>query len=77
MLDIRSREDNTQRGIKKGEATEMEKNLYVMDKDYCPESDAIILQGMCNGCQYYCGFVLYEGQRCVSCSYYSETEESD
>lgn len=55
----------------------MEKNLYVMDKDYCPESDAIIMRGMCNGCQYYCGFELYEGQRCERCSYYSETEESD
>lgn len=54
----------------------MEKNLYVMDKDYCPDCDAIIMQGMCSGCQYYCGFELYEGQRCVKCSYYSEEESN-
>ena len=45
-------------------------NLYSMDADSCPDTDAIIAQGMCTGCMYYKGFEMYNGQRCIRCAYY-------
>ncbi len=48
-----------------------ENNLYVVDKDYCPDKDNIIMQGQCSGCKYYIGFDIYLGQPCIKCSFYS------
>lgn len=53
----------------------MDKRLLVIDKEYCPDNDAIIMQDMCGECEYYCGFELYYGQRCVWCSCDSENDE--
>ena len=54
----------------------MEKNnLYTIDKDFCPQKDNILIQGQCGGCEYYNGFELYEGQRCIKCAYYSSKND--
>lgn len=48
-----------------------EYDLYVMDKDTCPEMyDTIIYRGQCTGCEHYKGFEMYNGQPCVQCDYY-------
>lgn len=42
---------------------EMDKiNLYVMNKDYCPDDDNIIQQTQCGDCKYYKGFEMSMGQ---------------
>lgn len=52
----------------------MNKNIFVMDEDTCPKYDTIIMQGLCKGCEYYCDFELYKGQRCIGCSYFYSEE---
>lgn len=47
-------------------------DMYVINKDYCPEKDDIIMQGQCTGCEYYLGFGMYLGQPCVKCSFYKK-----
>ena len=52
-------------------------NLYVIDKDFCPENDdVIIMQGMCNGCEYYKSFEMKDGQRCIACSFWEEKDSN-
>ena len=47
-------------------------NLYVMDKDYCPDKDAIIYRNICDNCTHYCGFQVENGERCIRCSFYND-----
>lgn len=56
-----------------------ENNLYVMDKDYCPnfDNDQIIYKDMCSSCEYYKGFEIYLAQRCIKCSYYADKNRSE
>lgn len=50
--------------------------LYVIDRDYCPENDAILAHNSCKGCTHYRSFKLEDGLRCVCCSYYDDLESS-
>ncbi len=52
-------------------------NLFVMDKDYCPDNDQIIYKDMCSNCNYYNGFEVNFGQRCIKCSFYTEIKEKE
>ena len=52
----------------------MEYNLYVQNKDYCPDSDQILTQSQCAGCTFYKGFLLENGEPCVKCTYYQSNE---
>ena len=53
-------------------------DLYVIDKDYCPEKDdSIIMKGQCSGCKYYKGFDMYLGQPCIKCSYYAKISKDE
>lgn len=45
-------------------------NLWVIDKDNCPDDDVIIMQGQCTNCEHYKGFKIVNSQRCVICSFY-------
>lgn len=47
-------------------------NRYIIDANDCPKWDAILTSFMCKGCEFYKGFEIYEGQRCVHCSYYQD-----
>ena len=47
-------------------------NKYAINKDNCPEKDSILTQNMCDECQYYKGFEMYQGQPCIKCSYFQE-----
>lgn len=49
--------------------------LYAIDANCCPEDDNIIMKGQCNGCKYYKGFELYNGQPSIKCSFFSTGEE--
>lgn len=49
--------------------------LLAMDMDECPAEEAVIYQGMCSGCEYYNGFELFKGLRCIKCSYFSNTSK--
>lgn len=40
-------------------------NLHVIDKDYCPEYDTVIMQGLCSDCEYYKRFEIKNGERCI------------
>lgn len=51
-------------------------NLYVVDKDYYPKYDTVILQGLCSDWEYYGEFELKDGQRCIVCAYDSETNNN-
>lgn len=44
-----------------------------MDKDYCPESDTVIMPGLCN----YKGVEVKDGQRCIVCTFYAETNNDE
>lgn len=56
----------------------MQNDLFVIDKDNCPKTyDTIIYQGMCSNCEHYTGFQLYNGQRCIKCSYYKKEEKQN
>lgn len=52
-------------------------NLYVMNKDYCPDDDNIIQQMQCGDCKYYKGFEMSMGQPCIKCSYYSSIQNKE
>lgn len=54
----------------------MNNNLYVMNKDYCPDRDTIIKRGLCSGCKHYKGFDLYLGQQCIKCSFYAQFDNN-
>lgn len=45
-------------------------DLWVIDKDNCPDDDLVIMQGHCIGCQHYRGFKVEYGLPCVICSFY-------
>lgn len=46
-------------------------NLWVIDKDNCPDDDdVIIMHGQCTSCEHYKGFKIVNTQRCVICSFY-------
>ena len=49
--------------------------LLAMNKDYCPDNDAIIYQNMCGQCPHYRGFELYNAQPCIKCSFYEDLEK--
>jgi hypothetical protein len=49
-------------------------NLYAIDANTCPENDEPIIDKQCSGCEFYKGFELYNGQRCIKCSDYHEKE---
>ncbi len=51
--------------------------LLAMDKDECPDNDAVIYRDMCTGCKHYQGFELYKGLPCIKCSYYSDVSNSE
>lgn len=49
---------------------------YAIDKDICPDNDAVIARDMCKECQYYRGFDLYMKQQpCICCAYYEQSEK--
>ena len=54
----------------------LENNLFVMDKDPCPDNDQIIYKDMCSKCSYYKGFEINMGQRCIRCSFYEKFNEN-
>ena len=45
-------------------------DLWVVDKDECPDDEAVIMKDHCVGCQCYEGFKMVDGQPCVACSFY-------
>lgn len=49
-------------------------NIFALNLDQCPKSDAVLKNTYCSGCQFYKGFVLANGSPCVKCAYYSESE---
>ncbi len=51
-----------------------EVNLYVIDKDCCPNQDNIIVRMQCSECEYYRGFDMYNGQPCIKCDFYGSVE---
>lgn len=51
-------------------------DLYAMNMDHCPESDAVIDRGTCTGCPYYKGFQMENGLPCIKCTYYSQSDKS-
>ncbi len=55
----------------------MNDNLYLMNKDCCPDRDTIIVNGLCSGCRHYKGFDLYYGQPCIKCSFYAHLNNDD
>lgn len=52
-------------------------NLYVIDKDICPEYDNVIQRGQCSSCAYYGGFKMEVGQPCICCGYFEEEEKQE
>ncbi len=50
----------------------MKIDMWVIDKDCCPENDQIIIKGDCASCPYYKGFQMCNSQPCVKCSFYDE-----
>ena len=54
-----------------------EANLYVINMDSCPDKyDSIIKGDQCGCCDHYRGFELYNGQRCIRCSFYADIENN-
>lgn len=50
-------------------------DIYVIDKDICPQYDNVIQKGQCRGCNYYKGFKMHGGQPCIYCECcYAEDE---
>ena len=52
-----------------------ENNSYVINKDDCPDSGAVINNDTCSGCEHYKGFEMYLGQPCVKCSFYNDIHQ--
>lgn len=46
-------------------------NLWVINKDCCPEDDVVVIQGQCACCKHYHRFKMEFGQPCVVCSFYA------
>ena len=51
-------------------------NLFVINKDNCPNTDEIIYKLTCSQCQHYKGFELYNAQPCIKCSFYKDIRKS-
>lgn len=47
-------------------------SIYAIGANTCPETDEPIIDKQCSGCNFYKGFELYNGQRCIKCSAYNE-----
>lgn len=47
-------------------------DLFAIDANICPLNDQPIMDKQCSGCEFYKGFELYNGQRCIRCSAYHE-----
>ena len=52
-----------------------ETGQYVVNRDYCPKQDNILLRDQCKGCKHYQGFELYFEQPSVLCSFYADAEK--
>lgn len=52
-------------------------NLWVIDKDNCPDDDVVIMQGQCTSCEHYKGFKIVNSQRCIICSFYENNNNSE
>lgn len=52
-------------------------NLWVIDKDNCPDNDIVIMQGQCTSCEHYEGFKIVNSQRCIVCSFYENNNNSE
>lgn len=57
----------------------MDKNsqLYAINKDLCPDNDAIIMKELCRDCKHYKGFDMYFGQPCIYCSFNETHDDKD
>ena len=54
----------------------MKENIYAMNMDHCPDTDAVIDRMMCSGCPHYKGFEIQNAMQCIKCTYYSQFDES-
>ena len=52
-------------------------DLWVIDKDNCPDDDVVIMKGHCTGCEHYHGFKMEFGQPCIICSYCFNNSNSE
>ncbi len=46
-----------------------DKDLRVINKDTCPDSDNVITNRQCNSCKHYGRFEMYYDQPCIICNY--------
>lgn len=52
-------------------------NVYALNTDMCPESDVVLTNTTCSGCQFYKGFQMINGFPCINCGYYSDSKPTD
>ena len=52
-------------------------DLWVIDKDNCPDDDVVIMNGQCTSCEHYKGFKMVNSQRCIICSFCENNNTSE